>query len=161
MTLVSIDPGASGGFAWLWPGCKVASHKMPSTDGDIIKLLKAIIHDSNPKPELPVKFYLEDMVKFAGKACSQSTMTVYGANFGVLKGCIQYAGCELNLVSPQAWLKALSLGKRGERTPSQWKNHLKAFAQRTFPQQEVILATADALCILQYAILKNREASVI
>lgn len=159
MTLVSIDPGSGGGFAWQWPGCKVVTRKMPSTDGDIIKLLRCIITENNPQPLMPVKFYLEDMVKFAGKQCSQSTISVYGASWGTLKGAIQYSGCELNLVRPQAWLKALSLGTRGDRTPSAWKNHLKAFAQRTFPQQEVILATADALCILQYAILKNRELS--
>lgn len=179
-TLCAIDPGASGGFAWKWPGCKAVAMKMPATDGDVIKLVKHIISGQNsfelvtndpevakfmglalktePNPE--TIFYLENLVKFAGKQCSQSTIATYAAGWGALKGCVQYSGSTLHLVPPQRWLAALGLGKRGERTPTQWKNHLKAHAQRIFPHLDVTLATADALCILHYAMDQNKEGIV-
>jgi hypothetical protein len=156
-TLCGIDPGASGGFAWKWPGCKAVACKMPATDGDIVKLVKHIIVARENMNDVTTVFYLENMVKFAGKMCSQSTIATYGAGFGMLKGCIQYSGSTLYLVPPQRWLAALGLGKKGDRTSTQWKNHLKAHAQRIFPHLDVTLATADALCILHYAMEQNKE----
>lgn len=158
MTLCSIDPGSVGGIAWRWPKSKVIAVKMPTTDGDIIRLLKAIVTTNNPYPDQPVTFYLEDLVKFTGGRRPESTTAVYAANWGTLKGAIQYSACVLHLVRPQLWQKTLSLGgSASHASKTKWKNHLKAYAQRTFPHLEVTLATADALCLLQFAIEQNKE----
>lgn len=158
MTICSIDPGASGGIAWRWPKCKVIAVKMPATNGDIIRLLKAIITTNNPYPAEPVIFYLEDLVKFTRGKRPESTTAVYASNWGILSGAVQYSGCVLHLIRPQLWQKTLSLGSSTSHvSKTKWKNHLKAYAQRTFPHQEVTLATADALCLLQFAIEQNKE----
>jgi hypothetical protein len=54
----------------------------------------------------------------------------------------------LVFVRPQEWQRELGLGTKKGRTDRDWKNHLKAEAQRLFPTQDVTLRTADALLIL-------------
>lgn len=156
-TLCGIDPGQSGGFAWKWPGCKAVAMKMPATDGDIIKLLRHIIGGPPSQSPAPCTFYLENLLKFAGGKRPESAIAVYASNWGSLKGMIQFSNCPLHLVMGKSWQKALSLGAKGERSTTQWKNHLKAHAQRVFPHLDVTLATADALCILHYALEQNKE----
>lgn len=129
---------------------------MPATDGDIIKLLKHIIGHEAAKGQ-PAIFYLEDLVKYSQNKRPESVIAVYASNWGALKGAIQFSGSVLHLTRAQTWLKALRLGTKGERTTTQWKNHLKAHAQRMFPHLEVTLAVSDALCILDYALQQNRE----
>jgi hypothetical protein len=53
------------------------------------------------------------------------------------------------LITPQKWQKKLGLGTSKGLTPTQWKNKLKAEAQRLFPDIRVTLKTADALLILE------------
>jgi len=153
-TLVAIDPGVNGGIACHWPGCKVWAIKMPATDGDLVKLFHCIIDKFSDSKTV---FYLEDLVKFSKNPRPESVVTTYAANCGSLKGMIQYSASVLHLVRAQTWLKALSLGSKGDRSQTQWKNHLKAHAQRTFPHLDVTLATSDALCILHYAEQLNKE----
>jgi hypothetical protein len=43
--------------------------------------------------------------------------------------------------------------------PGEWKNKLKAEAQRRFPKQKVTLANADALLIYEWARETKPEAS--
>ena len=80
----------------------------------------------------------------------------FGENAGVLKGTIQTMGMRLELVRPQVWQKAFSLGTASAcASKTIWKNKLKAEAQRRFPHLEVTLKTADALLILEYALMKG------
>jgi hypothetical protein len=56
------------------------------------------------------------------------------------------------MVRPQTWQKNLGIGtSRTCASKTEWKNKLKALAQRKFPDAKVTLATADALLILDYA----------
>lgn len=55
------------------------------------------------------------------------------------------------LVRPQVWQKVFNLGTAAScASKSEWKNKLKAEAQRRFPHLPVTLATADALLILEW-----------
>ena len=55
------------------------------------------------------------------------------------------------LVRPQTWQKDFGLGTASRcASKSEWKNKLKAEAQRRFPHLGVTLQTADALLILEW-----------
>jgi hypothetical protein len=148
MTLLAIDPGANGGFAFRNEK-GVVSDKLPPTEGDILLLVEMFSVAG------PGVCYLEDLVKYAGTNMPGSAMAVYAASWGYLKGVLMAKGWRVILVKPQKWQKALGLGApNGGKTV--WKNKLKGEAQRLFPGAKVTLANADALLILRYAELEER-----
>lgn len=141
--IVAIDPGASGGIAVESQFNKAIAFPMPGTEGDLINLLK---------PYAYAEFYLENLVKHMGGGIPASAMAVYASNWGFIKGAIQGMGCPLHIVGPQKWQKFLGLGnKRRDQSKTEWKNKLKAEAQRLYPHLGVTLKTADALLLLSYA----------
>jgi hypothetical protein len=100
---------------------------------------------------------MEAIVRYAGKEQAGSHAIVYGRNYGFIEGCVQALGIRLHFVRPQEWIKALGLGTKGASTNTEWKNKLKAHAQRLFPAEKVTLMTADALLILEYSKGVRRE----
>lgn len=148
MITIAIDPGKRGGIAYSLDDGESHSLPMPETPGDILETLRTIKVISGPS----IECYMEECIKYAGKNQTGSTGIVYGRNYGFLEGVIQTLGIKLYLVRPQVWQKALKLGTRNGKTPTVWKNKLKAQAQRLFPTEKVTLKTADALLILEYAL---------
>ena len=147
-TILAIDPGANGGFAFQ-NGKGVVSEKLPETEGDLVLLIEMLGVSG------PGVCYLEDLVKYAGTNMPGSAMATYASNWGFLKGVLMAKGWRLVLVKPQKWQKALSLGSSaGDKTG--WKAKLKGVAQQLFPGIKVTLANADALLILRYAELEER-----
>jgi hypothetical protein len=160
MVVLGIDPGASGGFAWAYYKTveprkrikKIYSIKIPQSDSEIIDQLNYLSDLSFP--DTPV-CCLEKVSGFIGKPQPGSAMFKFGRNFGFLLGVLMVLKFEIHLVSPQKWQKGLSLGKKGERSQTEWKRFLKDEAQRLFPDQRVTLATSDALLILRFQLDKN------
>jgi crossover junction endodeoxyribonuclease RuvC len=149
-TIVAIDPGMSGGIAVHWFG-KTDCWPMPETQGDLIERLREIKSVAGLEGDELV-CVLEHVGGFAGKAQPGSAMFRFGEHFGFLKGVIQALEIRLVLVRPQVWQKGFGLGTASAcRTKSEWKNKLKAEAQRLFPHLPVTLKTADAVLILDYA----------
>ena len=151
--ILGIDPGASGGFAWLH-NKRVESIKMPQSDSEIVDRLFYLRGLSCS--DTPICF-IEKVSGFIGKPQPGGAMFKFGKGFGFLLGAMMVMKFEINLVTPQKWQKNLGLGPRGERTPSEWKRHLKDEAQRLFPTQKVTLAVADSLLILKFAIKNQNE----
>ena len=124
---------------------------MPDTFGDIIDLLRSIY-----APHPNAVCYLEKVSGFAGKGRPGAHMFKFGEGFGFLQGVIMSASIKLVLVRPQEWQKFFSLGTAAACTGKrEWKNKLKAEAQRRYPRLDVTLKTADALLLLDYAIAKE------
>ncbi len=144
--ILAIDPGASGGFAWNTQET-IGAQKMPSTEGDIVSFMRGF----NTK-EYTV--FMEEVGGFIGKAQPGSAMFTFGRNTGFLIGVIMALGFRLEMVRPQKWQKDLGLGTaKGCASKTEWKNKLKALAQRKFPTvDKITLATSDALLILDYAL---------
>lgn len=142
MTILAIDPGASGGMAA--SGQNIVAWPMPSTEGDICDAIKTVAPDV---------CYLEKVGGFvAGNAAPGSAMFNFGRNFGFILGVLSALGTRTVLVTPQAWQKALGLGHRDKDTDkAAWKNKLKAEAWRLYPALKPTLKTADALLILEFA----------
>ena len=156
-TIIAIDPGKSGGIAVRQFGITYCQ-PMPDTEGDRLELLRDIKTASDVEGCETV-CVLEEVGGFAGKAQPGSAMFRFGENYGFLKGVVQTLGIKLELVRPQVWQKAFGLGTAsGCASKTEWKNKLKAEAQRRFPQLKVTLSTADALLMLEWRMGRDKPA---
>ncbi len=147
MTTIAIDPGLSGGVAYQRGPQPAQAVAMPATEGDLVDLLRSLTADANEAVA-----YVEEVGGYIGKAQPASSAFKFGRNFGFILGVLQTIGVRVELVRPQKWQKALGLGAAsGCASKTEWKNKLKASAQRLYPNLKPTLATADALLILDYA----------
>jgi len=159
--LLAVDPGASGGLAFQHEDGHIDCVPMPDTPGDILTHLRV---------QNPGTAYIEALVKHMGAGIPASTMAVYASNHGFIVGALMALRWRVQIVTPQAWQKALGLGITG-RLKAQpgasvderkaiarqnaelkraWKAKLRSEAQRLFPQCQATLKTADSLLILEY-----------
>lgn len=134
---LAIDPGASGG--WVFKMGEDAC-----TSGDITELVD--LHFP-----LNTVVVLENVPPFVGRAIPSSAAFKLGKSCGWLEGFYQGKGFTVVLVRPQEWQKTMGVGTKGDSTTSEWKNKLKAEAQRRFPLNTITLKTADAFCLLSHA----------
>jgi len=149
-TYIAIDPGVNGGIAWdgaALPSCM----GMPSSDTEIAEEIHNLadilcsIRDN-------LKFIIEDVPKFVGKALPGSTIFPLAFNCGLVRGIAVSLQMPIILVRPQDWQKHFRLGTKADTSgTTEWKNKLKAEAQRRYPHLKVTLKTADALLMLAYA----------
>ena len=174
---LGIDPGASGGLAVIAADA-VTAEPMPATERDIWQWF----HWYEPG-QRPVAV-LEKVGGYVGEAQPGSAAFKFGASYGMLKMALIAAGIPFEEVTPQTWQKALGIpprrkGKRAKRlkatkdgpkelysdrleggeSKTQWKNRLKAFAQKLFPGAAVTLKTADALLLAEYC-RRKREGTL-
>jgi len=158
--IIAIDPGVSGGIAVTAFG-KTVCHSMPVTEGDRLELIRELKRTADVDGE-DCLCVLEEVNGFVGKAQPGSAMFKFGEGYGFLKGVVQALGIRLVLVRPQVWQKVFGLGTASRcASKSEWKNKLKAEAQRRFPDLTVTLQTADALLILEWALRANHGADAL
>jgi crossover junction endodeoxyribonuclease RuvC len=149
-TILTIDPGLSGGVAVRREG-RSECWPMPPTQGDLLELIREVNTAAKREGDELV-CVLEEVSGFAGKAQPGSAMFRFGEHFGFIKGMVQALGIRLVLVRPQVWQKGFGLGTASAcASKTEWKNKLKAEAQRRFPHLNVTLKTADALLMLDCA----------
>ncbi len=150
--LLAIDPGASGGWAWSVDGEQVETAKMPDSFAGIVTGLRGL-HVSGGIQTL----VLEKVGGYTGgPGTPGSAMFNFGMGYGFIQGAAMMAGMRVVLVAPQKWQKKFSLGTvkdSGGKGP--WKRKLRDCAARLFPNNEVILGTADALLIFEWAQYEN------
>lgn len=146
--MIAIDPGINGGIAWSDAGGNAYAVAMPTTPRDIRMALVKAIGQTNDH-----KVFIEKVGGYiAGSPAAGSAMFTFGYSAGLLEGILCFADVPYEFVLPTTWQKPLGLGGRKScDSPSQWKNKLKAAAQRKFPHLDVTLKTADALLILDWA----------
>lgn len=145
--IVAIDPGQSGGIAWT-NGNTVEVVPMPDTEKDISDLFTDFRKKAEEK-NLEIVCVLEKVHSMPGQGVASSFK--FGEHYGLLKGVITTLSIPLILVTPQAWMKTLSIGTSKGLSKTEWKNKLKQEAQRLFPDKKITLKTADALLILSWA----------
>lgn len=142
--ILGIDPGKSGGLCWGVAGClSPATAHMPESETDLRDLIRDIDNG-----ERPVVAWLEDLPKFVGKAIPSSTTAVLFRNDGILRGLLLERGIQLREVGPRKWQSAVGMSGGGaSESKTQWKNRLKALAQRLYPKTKITLSTSDAVLI--------------
>jgi len=119
---------------------------MPSTDGDIVDLLRTC----KVSAKGAIRVVIEDVPWVVGSRVSPASTAKLHRNVGVIHGALHALGIRIELVRPQIWQRFFSLGTR-KAHGDKWKSCLKAEAQRRFPHLTVTYATADALLILDWA----------
>jgi crossover junction endodeoxyribonuclease RuvC len=141
-TILGIDPGASGGIAWITDG-KPCVEKMPDTLQDLWELIE------NITGALPhrCKAYLEQVHSMPGQGVASSFK--FGQGYGALEMALTAVGIAFERVTPQKWQKALGCLTKGD------KNVSKRKAQELFPTMKVTHATADALLIAEWGRRQN------
>lgn len=173
-TYIAVDSGASGGIAW---SNRLGVHvvPMPDTRRGVIDVINDItIDDQGQKP--PVAYYekIQGFIPDGGP----SMMFNFGIAYERVACVLETRGIRIVEVTPQHWIKALGLGKKGmiraekgataaekqavkkanAEAKRDWKNKLKAEAERRFPGLKVTLKTADALLLLEVAIRTEAES---
>jgi len=152
MTTIGIDPGKSGGIAWISDG-RPCVEKMPETLQDLWDLICDIksAASGTPLERLNARIYTPkayiELVHSSPQMGVKSAFT-FGNGFGHLEMALTAAGIPFERVRPQVWQKTLGCLTKGD------KNVSKRRAQELFPQLKVTHATADALLIAEYG---NRQ----
>ena len=134
--IIGIDPGASGGIAWLGRGSPLA-FKMPDTEKDVHDLLHGMEME-----EGGTHAYIENVHSMPGQGVASSFK--FGRNLGMLRAFLIALGIPFEAVSPQRWQKAMGCLTKGD------KNVSKRKAQELFPSLKITHAIADALLIAEY-----------
>jgi len=158
--ILAIDPGASGGIAYLHsPLADAQAACMPRERAGIVSMFT---HFATVKPVVVMELVGGYVPRFGGEDSDGeevkrggqpgSHMFKFGRGFGFLEGLIAAYEITPKLYTPQTWQRGLGLEKRNGRSDSAWKGYLADVAREKFPHVKVTLKTADALLILDYAV---------
>ena len=134
---IGIDPGLSGGVAFIPASGEPWAHKMPETDRDLIDLIRDSINMFEARAVI-------ELVHSSPQMGVKSAFT-FGEGYGRLQMALTALGVPYERVRPQAWQKAMGCLTKGD------KNVSKRRAQELFPAIKVTHAIADALLIGEYA----------
>ena len=142
-TFIGIDPGKSGGIAWV-SNDRMHCAPMPHTDREAFVLLEGVI---DPDP-----FALLELVGAMPRQGLSSTFA-FGQNYGLLRGLLTALECRWDTIRPQKWQAEFSLPTLNSCAGSKAvkKRFHRQKAQQLFPTLKVTNATADALLICEYA----------
>jgi hypothetical protein len=137
----------SGGLAYLGPS-GIILNSMPTTDQDISILVTDRLAISDV-------VYIEKVGGYVGgKGAPGSSMFNFGYNVGFVHGLIAASKTRCIEVPPQRWQKTLGAGTKATHG-TRWKAHLKQIAQQRQPRQVITLKTADAVLILEHAMISE------
>lgn len=143
--ILAIDPGMSGGLAHYGPS-GVTLDAMPATDADV----RDLVLDRLGVTDV---VYIEKVGGYVGgKGAPGSAMFNFGRNVGFIHGLIASTKTRVIEVAPQRWQKTIQAGVKASYGTG-WKAHLKQIAQQRHPRLSITLKTADALLILEHALI--------
>jgi hypothetical protein len=145
--ILAIDPGLSGGLAYYGPA-GIILDSMPATDQDVSILIMDRLAISDV-------VYIEKVGGYIGGAGAPgSRMFAFGRNVGFLHGLIASSKTRCIEVAPQTWQKTVQAGN-SKTHGTRWKAHLKQIAQQRQPRLVITLKTADAVLLLEHAMLSE------
>lgn len=153
--IMAVDPGFSGGVAWI--DCNGQKHvqNMPDTPRGILDLFRQVF-EPVPFPDcIDNVCYLEDVGHGIGGQSSSATAK-FARHNGHLEMALMALDVKIVKIIPSKWEKTMGIGKSSDCTSkAEWKRRLKQKAEELYPMFKVTLKNADALLILNYAI--NQE----
>ena len=183
MITIAIDPGKSGGIAWMADG-RARCIPMPELLSGLVSALRDI-RLQGKSLGVEVRAWIENVNAMPGEGVLSAR--TFGLHMGHLEAVCFCLGIGSRKVAPQTWQRALSVpklaavGPRPEPTAlesneefaerkSAWaaarnrsqrekKHAIRELAQARFPGLPVTLRTADALMILDWA-LKQQPVGV-
>ena len=140
--MLAIDPGQSGGLAYIDQDGIVQAEKMPPTMTDIIDRLIEL------KAEGVKTAILEKTGTYVPGNSGPAAVT-FARHNGHLEAALYALGFSTTQVSPAVWQRKLGALPKDKKAR---KNAIKNMMAARFPHLKVTLATADALAILSTAV---------
>lgn len=125
MNVLGIDPGMTGGFAWLSENSLVTD-PMPVVEKQLhLPEIKVLIQAANPH-----YVYLEHVHAIFGSAAGATFK--FGRVFGIIEGMLAGLGIPYILVSPKTWQKEMHEGCTGKKA----KERSRLAVTRVFPAHD-------------------------
>lgn len=152
--LIGIDPGASGGIAHMLydrdtqHGLKITAIKMPQNIIEFDQYIKYLIYETKNSGHA---LLIEKIQMFSGSARNPGMvmrMQKLLAHYNKILSSIQIAKINYQELTPMQWQRHFNHKVIFDRTER--KNYFKNVAANKFKTVVPTLATADALCILEY-----------
>lgn len=154
---IGVDPGKTGGLVCLSLTGIVSVIQMPLSERDVWNWFFEFAY-------CPLDFAVIERVHSMPDQGVSSTFK-FGCSYGGLRMALIAAGIPFEDVTPQTWMRALSIPpKKKTESKSQWKERLRAKAQQLFPSLSLWkeprsrgkqLAVADALLIAEFCRRQN------
>jgi len=154
---LGIDPGLNGGIAWIH-GPVHRSVVMPDTEADMDELLDSLVYRTKHILDQYIFAMIEQQIPrptrwFSGgswqSSILKSTCLLY-ANYMQCRAFLTALEVPWEDCPPKRWQKGLGIPERGDADEREWKNRLKATAQRMFPDVRMTLKNCDALLIAEH-----------
>jgi hypothetical protein len=150
MTIIGIDPGASGAVA-IWDKGISKIYKCPKTANEMADIIIKTKHSEYVNKNQSIHAYIEKVHAFPHDG--RSSVFKFGQNFGQWIGIL--AACKVNteLVTPQRWMnywkKKLNIDLPKDKPER--KRRLKELASH-YTDKKVTLYNADAILITMYGL---------
>lgn len=148
MTIIGIDPGKSGGIAWIdcdLGGVSANAIKMPETPRDIYDRLFELATEN-----VSAFVFIEKVGPMPKQGISSTAK--FCRHAGHLEMALIGIGIAHEFVAPGVWQRNLGCLTKGD------KNVTKKRAQELFPHLKITHALADALLIAEYG--RRKRANV-
>lgn len=139
-TFIGIDPGVTGGIAFLKINASLQVYNCPKTPRDMVDLILNNV--------VFCCFAVIEKVHSFPRDGKKAAFT-FGHNYGLWVGMLSSLHIPYKEVSPQKWMKYYSTPRKLERKTR--KIYLKKVAQSLFPKTKITLKTADAILLSNYA----------
>lgn len=158
MWFLGIDPGKTGGIAWLDDDSgEMHAIKMPATYRDVWEAIRNPPSPSDPPssgdwvPGSSIRAVLELATGMIKGARGVQGMVSLRESYGACWAFVTAAHFRLERVAPVKWQREFGLLRKSKtETDTQKKNRHKAKAQELFPAVEVTHAIADAMLLTEY-----------
>lgn len=142
MKILAIDPGASGGFAWIDNDGQILTEPMPDGMTNQIDALRTIAVF-----QPGIRCVMEKVGSYMPGNSGPAAAT-FARHCGSLETALYCFGVPTEQVLPKKWQAII--GSLSAEKPER-KRQIKDAMQRRYPHLSVTLKTADALGILTYA----------
>ncbi len=134
---MGIDPGYSGAIAVVNEiGALVCTQRLSETEHDISNFMMG--------KQLSVELAILERVSAMPRQGVSSTFK-FGTSYGFCRALLVCNRFRFEVATPAVWQRKLGCLSKGD------KNVTKSAAQRLFPEERVVHATADAMLIAEYA----------
>lgn len=138
-SIVAIDPGASGGIAWIDIDGIVQAEPMPTGMTEQVDFLRSIRMTCSRAVVEKVGTYMP-----GNSGPAAATFARHCGHLDAVLYCLSYS---VDLITPAKWMKALGTFPKDK---AERKRAIKEAMARRYPHLKVTLKTADALGILTY-----------
>ena len=155
MTIIGIDPGASGAVV-IWDKGISKIYKCPKTVEEMADIIIKTKNSEYVNKNQKTHAYIEKVHAFPHDG--RSSVFKFGQNFGQWIGILAACKVDTELVTPQKWMnywkKKLNIDLPKDKPER--KRRLKELASH-YTDKKVTLYNADAILITMYGLYDKRE----